>query len=215
MDGRRYVVCYNAEQAKRDAIVRQESVSKLQEKLREGDKALVENKGFRKYLRSRGAGFEVDPEAIEAEARLDGKWVLRTNSSLSADQVALTYKQLWMVEAIFRTLKSTLDTRPIYHRLDETIRGHIFCSFLALVLSRELQDRMAQRGWGEAECADVLRDLDGLLETEVETSDGKRFFLRSNANGWCGKVFQAVGVCLSPTVRLLAQKASAPGVGEG
>ena len=53
-------------------------------------------------------------------------------------RVALKYKQLWTVEAIFRTMKSQLDTRPIFHKTDDTIRGHVFCSFLALVL-REAQ----------------------------------------------------------------------------
>ena len=66
-----------------------------------------------------------------------------------------------MVEAIFRTMKSVLETRPIYHRCDQTIRGHVFCSFLALLLRKELQERLAAGGV-EAEWADVLSDLDPL-----------------------------------------------------
>ena len=63
---------------------------------------------------------------------------------MDAENIALTYKQLWMVEAMFRNVKSLLDTRPIYHNCSETIRGHVFCSFLALLLMRELQEKMDQ-----------------------------------------------------------------------
>jgi hypothetical protein len=113
--------------------------------------------------------------------------------------VALQYKQLWMVEQWFRSCKTLLQTRPIFHRCDETIRGHVFCSFLALTLRQELQSRLEERGH-ECEWADVIQDLDRLQVVEVE-QDGKRFLLRSEAQGTCGKVFQTVGVALPPTVQ--------------
>jgi transposase len=72
--------------------------------------------------------FVIDENKIKAEARYDGKWVLRSNLDLPAEEVAMKYKQLWMVEDIFRTMKSILETRPIYHKCTETIRGHVFCS---------------------------------------------------------------------------------------
>ena len=109
------------------------------------------------------------------------------------------YKQLWMVEQWFRSCKTLLQTRPIYHRCDETIRGHVFCSFLALVLRQELQSRLEERGH-ECEWADVICDLDRLQMVEVE-QDEKKFLLRSEVQGSCGKVFQAVGVALPPTVQ--------------
>jgi transposase len=94
-----------------------------------------------------------------------------------------------MVERAFRTSKSLFATRPIFHKLDETIRGHVSCSFLALVLKKELEDRIANMGkpaadGGAAESGswpDILADLDSLTETEVE-QDGKRFLLRSASN---------------------------------
>ena len=136
---------------------------------------------------------------IAEEARYDGKWVLRTNTDLDTAEVALQYKRLWMVEAWFRSCKSLLQTRPIYHRCDETIRGHVFCSFLALVLRQELQARLEERGH-DLEWADVIQDLDRLQAVEVE-QDGKRFLLRSEVQGTCGAVFRAAGVALPPTVR--------------
>ena len=125
--------------------------------------------------------------------------MLRTNTDLDSAEVALQYKQLWMVEHWFRSCKTLLQTRPIYHRRDETIRGHVFCSFLALVLRQELQSRLEERGH-EFEWADVIGDLDRLQMVEVE-QDGKRFLLRSEVQGTCGQVFQAVGVALPPTVQ--------------
>ena len=172
----------------------------LREQLRCGDKSLVGNKGYRRYL---GGGdpdhFRIDEAKIVEDARYDGKWVLRTNTDLDSAEVALQYKQLWMVEHWFRSCKSLLQTRPIYHRCDETIRGHVFCSFLALVLRQELQSRLEERGH-ELEWADVIGDLDRLQMVEVE-QDGKRFLLRSEVQGSCGKVFQAVGVAVPPTVQ--------------
>ncbi|MHB1795340.1 MAG: IS1634 family transposase, partial [Acidobacteriaceae bacterium] len=91
--------------------------------------------------------FAVDEDKIEEEARYDGKWVLTTNMDISPAEVALKYKQLWRVEDVFRSMKSLLDTRPIYHKCDETIRGHAFCSFMALLLRKELEDRLARKGW--------------------------------------------------------------------
>ena len=146
VEDRRYVVCLNDDEARKDAADRKAIVAALREQLRNGDKSLVGNKGYRRYLARRGRITSIDEAKIKEEARYDGKWVLRTNTDLDAAEVALQYKQLWMVEDWFRSCKSMLQTRPIYHKRDETIRGHVFCSFLALVLRQELQSRLEERG---------------------------------------------------------------------
>jgi transposase len=200
VEDRRYIVCLNEDEAKKDATDREAIVAALREQLRSGDKTLVGNKGYRRYLSGGGPGhFQIDEAKVAEDARYDGKWVLRTNTELDAAEVALQYKQLWMVEHWFRSCKSLLQTRPIFHRRDETIRGHVFCSFLALVLRQELQSRLEERGH-EFEWADVIQDVDGLQVAEVE-QDGKRFLLRSEVQGTCGSVFQAVGVAIPPTVQ--------------
>ena len=200
VDKRRHIVCLNDDEARKDAADREAIVAALREQLRSGDKSLVGNKGYRRYLAGSGPDhFQVDEAKITEDARYDGKWVLRTNTELDSAEVALQYKQLWTVEHWFRSCKSLLQTRPIYHKCDETIRGHVFCSFLALVLRQELQARLEERGH-TSEWADVIRDLDRLQMVEVE-QDQKRFLLRSEAQGTCGKVFQAVGVALPPTVQ--------------
>ena len=134
-----------------------------------------------------------------ASGRYDGKWVLTTNTDLTARELALKYKQLWQVEAIFRTMKSQLATRPIFHKRDDTIRGHVFCTFLALLLRYELEVRLQQRNWGLA-WDDVIRDLDRLQEIELAL-EGKNYVLRTEVKGTTGKVFQACGVALPPTLR--------------
>ena len=198
-DQRRYVVCVNEDQAAKDRYDREAVVAALREALRQGDKSLVGNRGYRKFLRSGGQQFAVDEDKVREEARYDGKWVLTTNTDLPAREVALKYKQLWMVEAVFRSMKSLLDTRPIFHQCDETIRGHVFCSFLALVLRKELEDRLASKEW-KLEWGDVIRDLDNLLEMEVSIT-GKGYVFRSEAKGTTGKIFQACGVALPPALR--------------
>jgi transposase len=204
VEGRRYIVCLNEDQVKKDAADREAILEGLRRKLAQGDKALVGNQGYRKYLTGGGAGFAIDEQKVKFEARFDGKWVLRTNTSLSTSEVALKYKELWQVEDIFRSMKSILETRPIYHKCDDTIRGHVFCSFLALVLRKALMDQLAQRG-DILEWADIVRDLNGLEEIQVD-QDNKRFLLRSHTTGVCSKVFQAVGVALPPTVRSASPK---------
>jgi transposase len=199
IDGHQYVVCVNEDQAKKDAADREAILENLRERLRRGEKALIGNKGYRKYLKTTGKRFEIDEKKVAEEARFDGKWVLRTNTDLTTDQVALKYKQLWMVENLFRTMKSVLSTRPIFHKRDETIRGHVFCSFLSLVLMKELQDRVEKKGY-DLEWAYVIRDLDRLQEIEIQQDD-KRFLLRTDSRGTCGKVFQAAGVAMPPTIR--------------
>ncbi len=201
VDERRYIVCQNPEQARRDAATRQAILDSLRDALRKGDKSLVGNKGYRRYLRPTGKVFAIDEEKAREEERYDGKWVLRTNTGLSPEEVALKYKQLWMVEAIFRTMKSVLDTRPIFHKVDETICGHVFCSFLALKLMTELRRRLEQRKT-KVEWKAALADLDSLTEVEL-SHEGKRFLLRSTTKGDTGKIFQAAGVAIPPTLRFL------------
>jgi transposase len=201
VEDRRYIECYNAEQARKDAASRRAILEALEEKLKRGDKVLIGNKGYRRYLKTpeRGSHFTIDEEKAKQEQRFDGLWVLRTNTELPAQEVALKYKQLWMVEHVFRSVKSMLRTRPVYHKYDATIRGHVFCSFLALILVKELQSQLEARGL-KLEWKDVLRDIDKLQEIEVE-SGTQRFFLRTELRGNCVDILRAVGVRIPSAVR--------------
>jgi transposase len=203
VEKRRYVVCRNLAEAKRDAEVREEVLRSLRESLNRGDKALVGNSAYRRYLKTPDEGhFEIDEKRVAEDARYDGLYVLRTNMRLDALAVMLRYRELLKVEDIFRTMKSILDTRPIYHQTDAAIRGHVFCRFLALVLRKALEDHLVaariKPEWGA-----LIRELDRLQEIETE-QDGKRFLLRTPVTGDVGRVFKAVGIALPPNIRELA-----------
>ena len=205
IEDRRYVVCFNSEQAKKDRADRQAILKSLQDQLKNSPKKLIGNKGYRKYVKSTGSRFAIDHEKVKSESRYDGTWVLQTDLDLPADEVALSYKDLWIVETLFRTAKSILQTRPVYHKCDETIRGHVFCSFLALGLLKELYDRLDSRGWGHVEWQRLKDDLEMLQEMTVENS-GKTFVIRSELSGDTGKALQATGVALRPTIQILTDQ---------
>jgi hypothetical protein len=111
-------------------------------------------------------------------------------------------RQSFTRQQVFRDMKSVLDTRPIFHKLDETIRGHVFCSFLALVIRKELDRRLEKAGHC-FEWADIKQDLKALQEITIEDK-GKTLAIRSECLGTCGKIFQAIGVAIPPTIREVA-----------
>ena len=193
-------MCRNPAQARKDAADREAILAGLAKKLNKGAvKELIGSKGYARFLKAQRDSFEIDVEKAREEEKYDGLWLLRTNTPFEARETVLRYKQLWMVEQTFRTAKALLDTRPAFHRTDATIRGHVFCSFLAMVLQKELFRRMEEAGV-EAEWADIVRDLNAVTETQLEY-DAKRFVLRSKMQGVAGKIVQCVGVRLPNTIR--------------
>jgi hypothetical protein len=198
--GRRYIVCRNLAEAAKAVQTREAVLTTLRAKLQQGDKSLVGNSAYRRYLKTPDEQhFSIDEARIAEDARFDGLYVLRTNTRLHPLNVMLRYRELLVVEQLFRTEKALLATRPIYHQTDAAIRGHVFCSFLAVVLRKELEERLATARL-KSEWRDLLADLDRLQEIEVE-QDGKHFILRTPATGVAGKAFQAVGTALPPNIR--------------
>ena len=206
VNGARYIVCRNEAEAEKDRVDRQAIIAGLEKQLRKGDKALIGNSAYRRYLRrprtengKTGPAFEIDPGKLADEARYDGIFVLRTNARTSPLQAVLRYRDLLQVEELFRRAKAVLRSRPIYHSSDAAIRGHVFCSFLALVLQKELADQ-CRAADVTVEWGDLLRDLDRLQEATIE-KDGKRITTRTVVAGQVGRVFQAAGVALPPNMR--------------
>ena len=196
--GRRYVMCRNEEEAQKDSAARAEILAGLERKLKTGDKCLVSNKGFRRFLKSpNGKAFVIDRARVEEDARFDGLFVLRTSLKINALQVVLRYRNLLAVEDTFKTSKALLATRPIFHKTDAGIRGHVFCTFLALVLRKELMDRLAARRSKSVEWQRILDDLADLSEIEIE-QDGRRALLRTAPGPTIDAVCRAVGVALPP-----------------
>jgi hypothetical protein len=200
VEGRRYIVCRNEAEAAKDAADRQAIVAALDQQLKQGDKALIGNSAYRRYLRATSKkAFEIDPGKLADEARYDGLFVLRTNARITPLQAVLRYRDLIQVEQLFRTAKALMRTRPIYHSSDAAIRGHVFCSFLALILRKELDERCRMVGF-RPEWGDVLRDLDRLQEVAI-TKDGRQMTLRTPATGVIGPLFKAARIALPPNLR--------------
>jgi Transposase DDE domain len=148
-DDERFVVCHNPEAADRDAHIRERLLARLTTMIDGTDelsatkraelRGVISTKpGLHRYLRVTPTGLlRLDQAAVKQEQRLDGKYLLRcTDPGMSAEDIALGYKQLFEVERGWRTLKTTLDLRPVYHRLEDRIRAHVVLCWLALLLVR-------------------------------------------------------------------------------
>jgi len=206
---RRYVVCRNPSQAVKDRADREAMIDKLTKTLSErGPKALVGNRGYARFLKVDKESVSINSHAVEADARLDGKFVLTTNTDLPADEVALTYRSLWRVERTFREQKSTLELRPIYHHCPYTSIGHIAASFLALRLEVDLQRRLDAHK-AEVSWPDLMRDLSQVHSVIIDL-EGSRYRLRTNMAGSSYQAFKAAGIRPPETVSLIGPASPHP-----
>ncbi len=190
---RRYVVCRNPIEQLKDEAARGAILAKLESTLKEhGPKAVIGNKGFARFVKVAKGAVTINEAAVKADARLDGKFVLQTNTELQAPDVARAYKGLWRVERTFRETKSTLEVRPIYHHRDDTTTGHIVACFLALRLEVDLQRRLDERG-STVSWPDLMRDLAQVQAVDLSL-DGERYQLRTDLAGSAFEAFAAAGV---------------------
>jgi transposase len=203
VEGVRYLVCRNEEQAENDRKEREAIVAALDAQLKKGDKALIGNSAYRRYLRKAGArgahSFEIDAGKLAEEARFDGIFVLRTNAKVTPLQAVLRYRDLLAVEDLFRRTKAIMRTRPIFHSSDAAIRGHVFCSFLALAMQKHLDDLLHGAGLA-CEWKDLLRDLDRLAEVRIRHR-GADWMARTDAAPPVAALFRAAHVALPPRAR--------------
>jgi len=176
----RFVVCHNPDQATRDAAVRAQLVEHLQGLIDGSDAwtarrrdelvgSLKGKPGLRRYLRRTASGLlRIDHAAIAAEAHLDGKWLLRTSDpTLTAEDLALAYKQLIAVERGWRDMKSSLGLRPVYHYREDRIRAHIQLCWLALLLIRVVENTTSDT-W-----RNTRHELDRMHLVTLATADGR------------------------------------------
>ena len=158
---KRYVVTYNPQEAARDQASRQkildrvtaeiERINELSaDKRPEAKKRLLAHKTFARYVKEQKNGrLKIDRAKIREDAKLDGKHLISSsNEKLSAEELAQGYKQLLNVERSFRTMKTTLDLRPVYHSKDERIHSHVLLCWLALLLIRVIEN-MTNRTWSK------------------------------------------------------------------
>jgi transposase len=199
----RFIVCHNPEEEERDRKNREEIVEHIREEIsNKGPQAFVMPRGLRRFVKLVGGEVVLKEKAIEDEARYDGKWVLKTNTNLSAPEVALAYKSLWQVEHAFRELKSGLEIRPVYVRTENHVRGHIVVCFLALVLEAALQRLLNKQGT-TASYREVLCDIEQLKALCFEAR-GKKWLWRNELPGKAYDAFHAIGMRPPPRVQPLA-----------
>lgn len=207
IDGKRYIVCRNEAEAEKDRKDREKIVAALDAQLKKGDKALIGNSAYRRYLRkAKGAkdkrAFEIDAGKLAEEARFDGVFVLRTNTKATPLQAVLRYRDLLQVEELFRRTKAIMRTRPIFHSSDAAIRGHVFCSFLALAMQKHLEDLMREAKVAP-EWKELLRDLDRLQQLRIEHR-GADWLVRTDAAPSVTALFRAAHIALPPRARQTA-----------
>jgi hypothetical protein len=203
VDDRRYVVCFNPEEAAKDRADREKLIAAIEEKLKRGGvKRLIPNRGYRRFLKVRAGQFEIDRQRVDEDARYDGKYVLRTTTALPAEEVAVAYKNLLWIERLFRDLKTLLETRPIYHHwVKDNVKGHIFGCFLALYLVVVLRKKIAALG-RQVEWDDLIRDLSQLRAIGLQLDD-QAYLLRTELRGTAHVAFQAVGLRPPPLAQVL------------
>lgn len=209
----RYVICHNPEEEIRDRLERGKIIEHTRQQLAtKGPKAFIMPRGVRRYVELKGGDLQLKEKVIQEDARYDGKWVLRTNTELPAEEVALAYKSLWQIERTFRELKSGLEVNPVFLRTEDHVRGHIIVCFLALVLEATLTRRL-KRNLASGVSPDqipefefsyrgILKDLDKVRAEEIKANK-KSWLVRSELAGQAMLAFQAVGVRPPPLVQSL------------
>jgi len=196
---RRYVVCHNPREAGRQRAHREELLDDLESELeamarRTADHPkraceLLSSRRYGRYLRALKDGrLRLNRAAIREAGRRDGLWVIRSNDeSLSAEDLALAYKQLMRVEEAWKTMKSGLEIRPVFHRTPERIRAHIFLCVLALSIERIIETACG-RPW-----ARIREELRKIKVAQLLTPNGT-LYQRSPMSREAGKLFKQLKV---------------------
>jgi len=134
----------------------------------------------------------------EKEKLYDGKFVLETNTDLNCREIIAAYKDLWQVEAAFRTLKNELAMGPIYHRTEKRIRAHIFICFLALTLKVSLEKALKKVD-KKIFSSKVMNDIKKIKATKLDMK-GKEYIFRTELQGQAYLAFKAVGLKIPPRI---------------
>jgi hypothetical protein len=189
----RYILCRNPEAVEADRQERKAIVVSLEEKIASGSVGGLLRGAARRYVRAVGGVVRLDRERIEDDARYDGKWVLRTNSDLLTTEAALAYKGLWQVEQAFRTLKTPLELRPIYHWTESRVRGHITVCFLAFALRQILKKRLTEGSY-DGSFVELIGGLSQVRAVLLDDGNGHRYRLRDEIPAVAMPAFQALKI---------------------
>jgi hypothetical protein len=189
----RYIVCRNPEAVEADRREREAIVEMLAGRLASGSVKGLLRGAARRYIRVQGEKPSLDRGKIDKDARYDGKWVLRTNSDLPAAEAAVAYKGLWQVEEAFRTLKTPLELRPIYHWTEKRVRGHIAVCFLAFTLRQILKKRLAEQSF-DGSFVELVKGLSRVRAVVLDDGNGRRYRLRDEIPAASMPAFRALKI---------------------
>jgi len=210
----RFVICHSPEGAERDAAIRARMITQLKE-LIDGTDALSKDKraelrgvistkpGLNRYLRVTPGGLlRIDAARAKAEENLDGKYLLRTSDpAMTAEDIALGYKQLLEVERGWKDLKQVIDLRPVYHRKEERIRAHVILCWLALLLARIAENACAAT-WPE-----LRRQLDR-IQVGAFTGPAGTFRQRTEISPAQAAILEQLGIDPPPKIYQLTPAAT-------
>jgi transposase len=144
VDNRRYIVCFNPEEAAHEKEKRANIIAHLKEVT--NVKNFIPNRDIKKLIKLESNRITINEEKVKELEKYDGIWVLLTNTALPKEEVADRYKELWKIEDNFETMKTFLKIRPIYHYRERRIEAHIALIFLALYSERVLENLLGN-GW--------------------------------------------------------------------
>ncbi|RFA31750.1 hypothetical protein CAI16_20020, partial [Virgibacillus dokdonensis] len=156
------------------------------------------NRAYSRFLTVDKASARIDDGKVDEDAKFDGKYAIRTNSDLTDEEAAKAYKELWRVEQAFRNLKSGLELRPMYHRKEERIRGHVMVCFLALVMESFLAFKLKEIGY-QTSVKEVLRDV-AQMKASLVCVNGEEQIVRTELQGDAYMAFEAIGTQAPPRV---------------
>ena len=153
---------------------------------------MIKNHAYRGLIKIEKDSIKINEEKIKEEERYDGKYILTTNTDLSAEDVALAYRGLFRIERVFRELKSYLEIQPIYHYAERRIEAHIFLCFLALLLEWELARRLKEID-DKISVHEVIDDLCQVKIVKLRYEETE-FLVRTELKGKAYLAFKAVGI---------------------
>lgn len=205
VNGRRYIICYNPEEAEDEAQKREYFTKIIKEKVDKNTiKDWIIKNGYKKYIKVTGAEIKLDEDRLRKEALYDGKWILLTNTDFSSREISFYYKGLWQIERGFRSLKTELETAPIYHWTESRIRSHIYICFLALIMRIGLEKRIKAID-SNLNFSDVIRDVGRIKASKLKINN-EELIIRTDLTGNANVAFKAVNMRVPSKILFSSRK---------
>jgi transposase len=196
--GRRIITTYSAKRAARDRKEREEKLERAKQFLSEPSK--VEKKAASYFLKKdKKSRYEIDEKKIAKSQRYDGFLSIATNAKdLTEAEILDAYKQLYRIEHTFRTFKSYLEARPMFHWTERRIEGHLCLCYICFTLLNYLQQRLEREGFKMSEMK--VRQTIDKLQLSLVKQDGEEFYMRSNTGEEARRVFKLLKIRELPSI---------------